>query len=75
MLFTNFTDSKKFKSMSLGSKYDDINDFCMLLNALINTHEANTTETNYRQNTILSNVKQLYNRYLDTYKKIKIVKR
>ena len=30
--------------MSLGSKYDEINDFYMLLNTLINTHEATTTE-------------------------------
>ena len=28
---------KKFKRMSLGSKYDEINNFYMLLNAFINT--------------------------------------
>ena len=33
-------DFKKFKIMSLGSKYDEINDFYALLNTFINTHEA-----------------------------------
>ena len=55
--------------MSLGSKYDVINDFHTLLNAFINTHKATTTETNDRKNRILSNFKQLYNKYLDTNKK------
>ena len=36
---------KKFKRMSIGSKYDEINDFYTLLNAFVNTHEATTTET------------------------------
>ena len=31
--------------MSLGSKFDEINDFYTLLNAFINTHKAITTET------------------------------
>ena len=31
--------------MSLSSKYDEINDFYVLLNAFIDTHEATTTET------------------------------
>ena len=31
--------------MSLGSKYNEINDFYTLLNAFINTHETTTTET------------------------------
>ena len=55
--------------MSLGSKYDEINDFYALLNAFINAHEATTTETKDRKDRILNNVKQLYNKYLDTYKK------
>ena len=55
--------------MSLGSKYDEMNEFYTLLNAFTNTHEATTTETTDRKNGILSNVKQLYNKYLDTYKK------
>ena len=36
---------KKFKRMSIGSKYDEINDFYTLLNAFVNTHETTTTET------------------------------
>ena len=31
--------------MSLGSKYNEINDFYTLLNTFINTHETTTTET------------------------------
>ena len=60
---------KKFKRMSPGSKYDEMNDFCTLLNALINIHEATTTETKSCKNRILNNVNQLYNKYFDTYKK------
>ena len=41
----------------------------MLSNALINTHEATTTETKDRQDRIMKNVKQLHNKYFDTYKK------
>ena len=55
--------------MSLGSKYGDINDFYTLLNAFINTHVATTTETKDRKSIIMNNVKQLYNKYLDTFKK------
>ena len=57
--------------MSLGSKYGEINDFYKVLNAFINTHEATTTETKDLKNRILNNVQQLYNKYLDTYKKIR----
>ena len=55
--------------MSLGSKYDEMIDFHTLLNAFINTDEATTNETNDRKNRILSHVKLLYDKYLDTYKK------
>ena len=55
--------------MSLGSKYDEINDFYTLLNTFINTHEAITTETKDRKNRIMNNVKLLHNEYLDAYKK------
>ena len=55
--------------MSLGSKYDEINDFYTLLNAFINTHEANTTKTKDRKTRIMENIKQRYNKYLDTYEK------
>ena len=39
--------------MSLGSKYDEMNDFYTLLNAFINTHEATTTETKDCKNRIM----------------------
>ena len=55
--------------MSLGSKCDEINDFYELLNAFINTHETTTTETKYCKDRIMKNVKQLYNKCFDTYKK------
>ena len=55
--------------MSLGSKYDEVSDFQTLLNVFINTDEATTTDTKYRKNRIMKNLKQLYNKYLDTYKK------
>ena len=60
---------KSFKRMSLGSKYDEINDFYTLLNAFINTHKAITTETKDRKNRVFNNVNQLDNKYFDTYKK------
>ena len=55
--------------MSLGSKYDEMNDSYTLLNAFIDTHEATTTETKDLKDRIMKNVKQLYNKYFDTYKK------
>ena len=55
--------------MSLGSKYDEINEFYALLNAFINTHETTTNETRNCKNRILNNVNQLYNDYFDLYKK------
>ena len=68
-------DFKKFKRLSLGSKYDKMNDFYLLLNEFTNTHEATTTETKDHKTRIMNNVKQLYNTYSDAYKKITIVKR
>ena len=44
-------------------------DFCTLLNAFINTHEATTTKTKDCKDRIINNVKPLYNKYFDTYKK------
>ena len=71
-----YRDFKKFKRMSLGSKYNEVNDFHVLLNEFINTHKATTTETKERKDRIMKNVKRLYNKYFDTYKKkITIVKR
>ena len=61
-----YRDLKKFKRMSLGSKYNDMNDFYTLLNE---------TETKNSKNRIMNNVNQLCNKYVDTYKKITIVKR
>ena len=61
-------DFKKFKIMSLGSKHGEMNEFYTLLNVFINTHEAPNTETKDCKNRIMNNVKQLYNKYLDTYK-------
>ena len=54
--------------MSLGSKYNEMNDFYTILNAFINTHEATTTETQDRKDRILINIKRLYKKYFDTYK-------
>ena len=54
-----YRDLKKFKRMSLGSKYDDMNDFYTLLNE---------TETKNSKNRIMNNVNQLCNKYVDTYK-------
>ena len=66
-LFINFTET--LKRRSLGSKYDEMNDFCTLLNAFINAHKATAIETRNRKNRIMVNVKQLYNKYFNTYKK------
>ena len=68
-LSTNFTETLKFKRVSLGSKNNEMSDFYTLLNAFINTHEASTTETKSRKNRIMNNVNQLYNKYFNTYKK------
>ena len=45
--------------MSLGFKYNEINEFHTLLNAFINTNEAITTETKNHKNKIMNNVNQL----------------
>ena len=55
--------------MSLGSKYDEMNNFYGLLNAFINTHEATMIETKDRKDRILKKVNQLYDKYFDIYKK------
>ena len=55
--------------MSLGSKYDEINDFYTLFNAFINTHETTTTETKDCKNRIMNNVNELYNKHFDNYQK------
>ena len=74
--FYNFyKDSEKFKRMSLDSKYNEMTDFHELLNSFINTHKTTNTETNDRENRVLSYVRPLYDKYLDAYKKVMIVKR
>ena len=50
---------EKFKRKSLGSKYDEKNEFYTLLYVFINTHEAATTKPKNRKNEIMSNVNQL----------------
>ena len=55
--------------MSLGSKYDEMIVFYTLLNAFINTHKAINTKTKDRKDRIMNNVKPLYDRYFDAYKK------
>ena len=70
-----YRNFKKYKRMSLGSKYYEMSDFYELLNSFINTHESTTTEAKDRKDRILSYVKPLYNKYLDTYKKNMIVKK
>ena len=58
---------KNFKK-SLGSKYDEINDFYMILSNF-NNHKPTTNKTNNRTDRILNNVNQLYNDYFALYKK------
>ena len=60
--------------MSLGSKYDAIIDFHMLLIAFVKTHKATTTEIKYCKKRIMKKVEQLYNNYFDLYEKIQHVK-
>ena len=68
-----YRDFKKFKRMSLGSKYGELKEFYKLLSDFKN-HKPITTETKNCKNRILNNVNQLYNKYFDTYKKIAIMK-
>ena len=65
-----YKDFKKIKRRSLDSKYNDMKNFYMLLNAFISTHKAPTDETNDCKSRILSHVKLLYNNYLNAYKNI-----
>ena len=70
MLFTGFyRDFEKFKRMvAIDSKSGELKEFKKLLSHLKN-HKPITTETKNRKNRILNNVNQLYNKYLDSYKK------
>ena len=63
-----YRDFKKFKRMSLGSKYGELKEFYKLLSDFKN-HKPIITETKNHKNRILNNVNQLKNKYFDTYKK------
>ena len=63
---TAFTEA--LQRMSLGSKYDEINEFYTLLSDFKN-HKPITAETKNSKNRILNNIKQLYDKYFDAYKK------
>ena len=58
--------------MSLGFRYNEINDFYELLDSFINTLEATTNETNDLENRILSYVMLLYDKYFNAYKKLRL---
>ena len=62
-------DFTKFKRMLLGSKYLELKEFYKLLSDF-NNHKPLNTETKDHKDRIMKNVNQLYNKYLDTYKKI-----
>ena len=49
-----------------------MNDLYTLLNTFISTHEAATAETKDFKNRIMNNVKQLSNKYLDSYNSEKV---
>ena len=58
--------------MSLGFRYNEINDFYELLDSFINTLVATTNETNDRENRILSYVMPLHDKYFNAYKKLRL---
>ena len=70
--FTGFTESlKKIKRMlSIDSKHGELIEFYKLLSDFKNDKRI-TTETKNRKNRILNSVNQLYNKYFDTYKKLR----
>ena len=53
--------------MSLGSKYGELKEFYKLLSDFKN-HKPLTTKTKDREDRIIKNVNQLYNKYFDNYK-------
>ena len=60
--------------MSLKSKYDERNEFYQLLDTFSTKYKTITDETRDQKNTVLNEVKQLYNNYFNAYKKITILK-
>ena len=45
--------------MSIGSKYDEIDDFYTLLNAFIKTRKTTTTQTKHRKKEVMKKVVEL----------------
>ena len=74
-LYKFYKDFNKFKRMWLGSKYDEMIDFCTLLNAFINTHEATTTKQKIVKIELLIMSNHFTINTLILTKKITIVKR
>ena len=54
--------------VSIDSRHCELKEFYKLLSNFRN-HKPITTKTKNRKNRIMNNVKQLYNKYLDTYQK------
>ena len=54
--------------VSIDSRHCELKEFHKLLSDFRN-HKPITTKTKNRKNRIMNNVKQLYNKYLDTYQK------
>ena len=54
--------------VSIDSRHCELKEFYKLLSDFRN-HKPITTKTKNRKNRIMNNVKQLYNKYLDTYQK------
>ena len=54
-----YRDFKKFKRMSLPSKYDEMSSFYKLLNVFINTHNATNIKIKDCEDKIIKNVKLL----------------
>ena len=54
--------------VSVDSRHCELKEFYKLLSNFRN-HKPITTKTKNRKNRIMNNVKQLYNKYLDTYQK------
>ena len=64
-----YRDFEKFQRMvSINSKHSELKEFYKHLSDFKN-YKNITIETKNRKNIIVNNVNQLYNKYLDTYKK------
>ena len=56
--------------LSIDSKHGELKDFYKLLSDFKN-HKPITNETKNSRNKILNNVNKRYNKYFDTYKKLR----